>query len=60
MNIMSVEGYQAKIAYDAELDMFRGAILGQRYPLRSELLVPHSWTQRCQSLRAVDSSVSDR
>ena len=28
MNIMSVEGYQAKIAYDAELDMFRGEILG--------------------------------
>jgi predicted HicB family RNase H-like nuclease len=28
MNIMSVEGYQAKIEYDAELDMFRGEILG--------------------------------
>ena len=28
MNIMSVNGYQAKIAYDAELDMFRGEILG--------------------------------
>jgi hypothetical protein len=28
MNIMSVEVYQAKITYDAELDMFRGEILG--------------------------------
>ena len=28
MNIMSVDGYQAKIEYDAELDMFRGEILG--------------------------------
>jgi predicted HicB family RNase H-like nuclease len=28
MNIMSVEGYQAKIEYDAELDMFLGEILG--------------------------------
>lgn len=28
MNIMSVEGYQAKIAYDADLDIFRGEILG--------------------------------
>ena len=28
MNIMSVEGYQAKIEYDAELDMFRDEILG--------------------------------
>ncbi len=28
MNILSLEGYQAKIAYDAELDMFRGEILG--------------------------------
>jgi len=28
MNIMSVDGYQAKIDYDAELDMFRGEILG--------------------------------
>jgi predicted HicB family RNase H-like nuclease len=28
MNIMSVNGYQAKIEYDAELDMFRGEILG--------------------------------
>jgi len=28
MNIMSVEGYQAKIEYDSELDMFRGEILG--------------------------------
>jgi len=25
---MSVDGYQAKIEYDAELDMFRGEILG--------------------------------
>jgi len=28
MNIMSIEAYQAKIEYDAELDMFRGEILG--------------------------------
>ena len=28
MNIMSVNGYQAKIEYDAELDMFRGESLG--------------------------------
>jgi len=28
MNIMSVNGYQAKIEYDAELDMFRGEIPG--------------------------------
>jgi len=28
MNMMSVDGYQAKIEYDAELDMFRGEILG--------------------------------
>ena len=28
MNSMSVNGYQAKIEYDAELDMFRGEILG--------------------------------
>jgi predicted HicB family RNase H-like nuclease len=28
MNIMSVDDYQAKIEYDAELDMFRGEILG--------------------------------
>lgn len=28
MNIMTVDGYQAKIEYDAELDMFRGEILG--------------------------------
>ena len=28
MNIMSVDGYQARIDYDAELDMFRGEILG--------------------------------
>ena len=28
MNIMSVDGYQARIEYDAELDMFRGEILG--------------------------------
>jgi predicted HicB family RNase H-like nuclease len=28
MNIMSVEGYHAKIEYDPELDMFRGEILG--------------------------------
>lgn len=28
MNIMAVEGYKAKIEYDAELDQFRGEILG--------------------------------
>lgn len=28
MNIMSIDGYDAKIEYDAELDMFRGEILG--------------------------------
>ncbi len=28
MNTMSLEGYQAKIEYDAEMDMFRGEILG--------------------------------
>lgn len=28
MNIMEVEGYKAKIAYDPELDQFRGEILG--------------------------------
>ena len=28
MNIMFVEGYQAKIEYDPELDLFRGEILG--------------------------------
>jgi predicted HicB family RNase H-like nuclease len=28
MNIMSVDDYQAKIEYDAELDIFRGEILG--------------------------------
>ena len=28
MNMMSVDGYQAKIEYDAELDVFRGEILG--------------------------------
>ena len=28
MNMMSLEGYNAKIEYDAELDMFRGEILG--------------------------------
>jgi predicted HicB family RNase H-like nuclease len=28
MNIMSLDGYQAKIEYDAELDMFQGEILG--------------------------------
>ena len=27
MNIMTLDGYQAKIEYDAELDMFRGEIL---------------------------------
>jgi predicted HicB family RNase H-like nuclease len=28
MNIMTVNGYQAKIEYDEELDLFRGEILG--------------------------------
>ncbi len=28
MNIMTLEGYHAKIEYDPELDMFRGEILG--------------------------------
>lgn len=28
MNIMSLEGYKAKIEYDPELDQFRGEILG--------------------------------
>jgi predicted HicB family RNase H-like nuclease len=28
MNVMTVDDYQAKIEYDADLDMFRGEILG--------------------------------
>ncbi|MFN8490695.1 MAG: type II toxin-antitoxin system HicB family antitoxin [Caldilineaceae bacterium] len=28
MNMMTVDDYQAKIEYDAEIDMFRGEILG--------------------------------
>ena len=28
MNVMTVDDYQAKIEYDAEIDMFRGEILG--------------------------------
>ncbi len=28
MNVMTFDGYNAKIEYDAELDMFRGEILG--------------------------------
>ncbi|NJL27450.1 MAG: type II toxin-antitoxin system HicB family antitoxin [Thermoanaerobaculia bacterium] len=28
MNVMTVEGYNAKIEYDPELDLFRGEILG--------------------------------
>jgi predicted HicB family RNase H-like nuclease len=28
MNVMTVDGYNAKIEYDPEIDMFRGAILG--------------------------------
>lgn len=28
MNMMTLDGYNAKIEYDAELDMFRGEILG--------------------------------
>jgi len=30
MNIMSLDEYQAKIEYDADLDVFRGEILGLR------------------------------
>ena len=28
MNVMTVDGYNAKIEYDSEFDMFRGEILG--------------------------------
>ena len=28
MNMMSLDGYEAKIEYDADLDLFRGEILG--------------------------------
>ena len=28
MNVMTIDGYSAKIEYDAELDVFRGEILG--------------------------------
>jgi len=28
MNLMTIEGYQAKVEYDPDLDMFRGEILG--------------------------------
>jgi predicted HicB family RNase H-like nuclease len=28
MNLMTVDGYQAKIEYDEDLDLFRGEILG--------------------------------
>ena len=28
MNVMTVDGYHAKIEYDEELDLFRGDILG--------------------------------
>jgi len=28
MNVMTVDGYRAKIEYDEELDLFRGEILG--------------------------------
>lgn len=28
MNVMTVDGYQARIEYDPELDLFRGEILG--------------------------------
>ena len=28
MNVMTVDGYHAKIEFDPELDMFRGEILG--------------------------------
>ena len=28
MNMMSLDGYEAKIEYDGDLDLFRGEILG--------------------------------
>ncbi len=28
MNLMTIDGYQARIEYDPEIDMFRGEILG--------------------------------
>ena len=28
MNVMTVDGYNAKIEYDPDIDMFRGEILG--------------------------------
>lgn len=28
MNVMTLDGYSAKIEYDAELDLFRGEVLG--------------------------------
>ena len=28
MNVMTVDGYRAKIEYDSEMDLFRGEILG--------------------------------
>jgi len=28
MNVMTVDGYNARIEYDAEIDMFRGEVLG--------------------------------
>jgi predicted HicB family RNase H-like nuclease len=28
MNVMTVEGYKARIEYDPEIDMFRGEVLG--------------------------------
>jgi predicted HicB family RNase H-like nuclease len=28
MNLMTIDGYQAKVEYDPDLDMFRGEILG--------------------------------
>ena len=28
MNVMSIDGYHAKIEYDTELDLFRGEVLG--------------------------------
>ena len=28
MNLMTIDGYKARIAYDPELDLFRGEILG--------------------------------
>lgn len=39
MNVMTVDGFQAKIEYDAETDMFRGEILGLSEPLPARSMV---------------------